>query len=76
MNLPHELLFASDAELAAIAGAGVLLLAAAASYAERRRIRRERIDRVGWVPWTGLFLIFALLGATLIAMGLLGLLKG
>ncbi|MFA9199924.1 MAG: hypothetical protein ACEQR8_01870 [Cypionkella sp.] len=76
MKLPAELLFASDAEWAAIAGAGFLLLAAVTSLAERRRVRRERIDRVGWVPWTGLFLVFAVVGTTLLALGALGLLKG
>ncbi len=76
MRLFDELLFASDAELAALAGAGFLLLAALTSLAERRRVRRERIDRVGWVPWTGLFLTFAVIGCGLLGLGVLGLLKG
>lgn len=76
MKLPDELLFASDAEMAAIVGAGFLVLAAATSFAERRRVRRERIDRVGWVPWTGLFLVFAVIGFTLVGLGAMGLIKG
>jgi Na+/glutamate symporter len=75
MNLAQELLFASDAELALISGAGFLVLAGIMSFAERRRVRRERIDRVGWVPWTGLFLAFAVIGASLAGLGALGLLK-
>lgn len=76
MKLPEELLFASDAEVAALLGAAFLVLAGLTSLAERRRIRRARIDRVGWVPWTGLFLVCAVIGATLLALGALGLLKG
>ena len=76
MKLPQELLFASDAELAALLGAGFLVLAAMTSFAERRRVRRARIDRVGWVPWTGLFLVCAVIGVTLLALGVLGLIKG
>ena len=76
MTLPDALLFASDAERAVIAGAGLLALAAVTSLAERRRVRRERIDRVGWVPWTGLFLVFSVVGLTLVGLGTIGLLKG
>ena len=76
MKLPDELLFASDAEMAVIAGAGVLVLAALMNLAERRRVRRQRIDRVGWVPWTGLFLVFAVVGLTLVGLGTMGLVRG
>ena len=76
MKLPDELLFASDAEMAVIAGAGVLALAALMNLAERRRVRRQRIDRVGWVPWTGLFLVFAVVGLTLVGLGTMGLVRG
>ena len=76
MHLPETLLFASDAEVAIGAGAVFLALAAAMSFAERRRVRRERIDRVGWVPWTGLFLVFAVIGLTLTGLGAMGLVRG
>lgn len=76
MKLPDELLFASEAEIAVIAGAGFLVLAGIMSFAERRRIRRERIDRVGWVPWTGLFLVCAVIGVSLFGLGAMGLLRG
>ncbi len=76
MKLTETLLFASDAEVAMIAGAGFLLLAGLMSLAERRRVRRQRIDRVGWVPWTGLFLIFAVIGLTLAGLGTMGFIRG
>ena len=52
------------------------LLAAITRYGERRRMRRERIESVGWVPWTGLFLVFSVIGVTLLALSVPGLLKG
>lgn len=76
MKLPDPLLFTSDAELSIFAGAAVLLLAALTRFAEARRIRRARIDRVGWVPWTGLFLVLSVVGVTLIGLGVIGLVKG
>ena len=75
MKLPDPLLFASDAELSILAGAVLLLLAGLTRYAEARRIRRARIDRVGCVPWTGLFLVLAVVGMTLVGLGVIGLLK-
>jgi hypothetical protein len=76
MKLPAALLFASDAEMAAMVGGAFLALAALMSLAERRRVRRERIDRVGWVPWTGLFLVCAVIGLTLVGLGAMGLIRG
>jgi hypothetical protein len=48
----------------AAASAGAL--AVAAGIAERRRLRRRDIDRVGWVPWT-LVQVIALAVAALMA---------
>ncbi len=76
VKLPDALLFASDAEVVLLWGIGVLLVAAAARYAESRRVRRARIDQVGWVPWTGLFLVLCVIGLTLVGLGVLGLIKG
>lgn len=70
---PEFLLFASDAELLALWGAVSLLLALLAMVLERRRMKRARIDRIGWVPWTGLFLTFAVVGGGLLAVALPGL---
>lgn len=76
MKLPDPLLFASDAELVALGGVVALLLAIVCLLMERRRARRAAIDRVGWVPWTGLFLMFAVVGGGLIALGLPGWIVG
>jgi hypothetical protein len=65
---PEFLLFASDAELAAYWGAACVLVALACLVMERRRMRRAEINRVGWMPWTGLFLTFAVIGGGLLAM--------
>lgn len=73
MKLLDHLTFASDAELLVLGGAGLLIAAALASLAERRRVKRARIDRVGWVPWTGLFLTCAVIGVVLLAFGIPGL---
>ena len=74
MQPPEFLVFANDAQLAAVYAAGFLVLAAVARFAESRRIRRARIDQVGWVPWTGLFLVCCVIGLTLLALAAKGLL--
>ncbi|WP_370189359.1 hypothetical protein [Qipengyuania sp.] len=68
MTEPDFLLFASDAELAAYWGAACLFAAAVCLGMERRRMRRTEINRVGWMPWTGLFLTFAVIGGGLLAL--------
>lgn len=76
---PAWLLFASDALILVLWSAGFLAAALLALAMDRRRHRRDRVgapDRVGWVPWTGLFLICALIGAGLLAAALPALLRG
>ena len=68
MAEPDFLRFASDATFAALAGGALLLLAAFAGLAERRRLRRKHIDAVGFMPWTTVF-FWAML-ALLIVLGL------
>lgn len=68
MHVPDTLLFASDAEILTLWGLLFLLVALACSLMERRRMKRAQIHRVGWVPWTGLFLTFAVLGGGLLAV--------
>jgi hypothetical protein len=76
MGWPGFLLFASDATLAA-AGDGVLLvLAVLALVADWRRTRRRRIDAVGCVPWTALFLFCAISGVGLLTLAIQGWLRG
>lgn len=73
----HEFLtFASDADILAMWGVGFLGLAAFTLIMDRRRNRRARIDRIGWMPWTGLFLTFAVIGGGLLAVAIPGILRG
>ena len=76
MEEPDFLLFASDATFAALAGIGLLLLAVWSAVAERRRLRRERIDAVGFMPWTAVFFVAFFPGMTLVALGVMGWLAG
>ncbi|MFN6933518.1 MAG: hypothetical protein ACK4NZ_00015 [Tsuneonella sp.] len=76
MKLPDVLTFASDAEVAALAGGACVALAIGCLLMERRRVKRATINRVGWVPWTGLFLMFAVIGGGLIALGLPAWIRG
>lgn len=72
---PGWLLFASDADRLMLWGAACLLTAMVALAMDRRRHWRDRIaaaDRVGWMPWTLLFLLGGVLGLGLIAMSLAG----
>ncbi len=54
----------------AIAGAIAAALALLAWIGDRRRLRRTRLDQVGFMPWTGIFfwslmIAVVLLGASL-----------
>jgi hypothetical protein len=69
------LTFASQAETVALWGIGAMLLAGICLFMERRRMKRAAVDRIGWVPWTGLFLTFAVLGGGLLAVAVPGLLR-
>lgn len=76
---PAWLLFASDAAIVALLAAGFALLALVALAMDRRRHRRDRVgspDRVGWVPWTVVFLICGMVGIGLAAAALPALLSG
>ncbi len=70
----HQLTFASDAELLALTGAGFLVVACLALVMEQRRAKRARIESVGWVPWTGVFLACAVIGGGILSMSLPALL--
>ena len=76
MAEPDFLLFASDATLAAVAGGALLLLAAVSGVAERRRLRRTRIDAVGFMPWTAVFFLSFFPGVVLLALATKGWLAG
>lgn len=68
--------FASEADILALWGAGFLLLSVIALLAERMRMKRAQIDRVGWIPWTQLFLISAVIGGGLLALSVPAMLQG
>lgn len=70
------LTFASDAAILAMWGGCFLLLSLFTFYMERRRLKRLRIDGVGWVPWTGLFLTCAVIGGGLLAVAIPGIIRG
>jgi len=76
MHWPAFLLFASDATLVGLAGAALLALAALALVGEHHRQRRKRIDAVGWVPWTALFIACAVSGIGLLTAAVRGWLGG
>lgn len=63
---------ASDAARLTVLGAVCWLVAGMAALMEWRRNRSrpvEQLERVGWVPWTSIFLMAAFLGAGLLALG-------
>ncbi len=73
----YELL--SDAAHLAVIGALLWAIAGFAVVMERRRARYRdvsQLERVGWVPWTGLFLAAAMIGGGLLAMGLPAVIGG
>ncbi|MFN4112962.1 MAG: hypothetical protein ACK4GD_03360 [Sphingomonadaceae bacterium] len=73
----HQFLaFASEAKLLAAAGLACWIAAGITLLAEKRRHRRDRLDAVGWVPWTGLFLTLAVIGGGLIAVALPSIMGG
>src|SRR5688572_28759920 len=76
MDEPGFLLFASDATLAAMAGVALLSVAVASAVAERRRLRRRRIDAVGFMPWTAVFFLTFFPGVVLLALAAKGWLAG
>lgn len=69
----------SDAAQLAWTGGAFWLLAAIFMLMERRRARArdlDRLEQVGWVPWTGLFLLAAMLGGGCLAMSLPAVIGG
>lgn len=62
--------FASDAELLALWACAFLAAAALAGVMERRRLKRDDLQRVGWVPWIGIFMGCMIIAGGLLAMAL------
>jgi hypothetical protein len=79
MDLIAQFELLSDAAQLALTGGALWLLAGFAAVMERRRAKSRslaRLEAVGWVPWTGLFMLAALLGGGMLAMGLPAVLRG
>ena len=73
MHFLHQLTFASEATVLALTGVAFWLFAGWCLVMERLRNARrsvERLEKVGWVPWTPLFLASAVIGGGLLAMSL------
>jgi hypothetical protein len=79
MDILANFALMSDAAQLAATGAALWVLAGFAALMERRRVKSRNLDRleqVGWVPWTGLFMLAAMLGGGCLAMSLPVVLKG
>lgn len=76
MKLHEFLTFASEAEIVGLWGIALLIMAVVALFGERRRMKRARIDRIGWVPWTNIFMASAIVGMGLLALAAKGILAG
>lgn len=71
IDLFHRLLLASDATLMALAGLGFWVVAGLAAVMERRRVRSRplhRLEAVGWVPWTPIFVACAIIGGGMLSL--------
>jgi len=73
MEMIAQFALLSDAAQLAWVGAGLWVVAAFAGVMDRRRAKRRdvaRLEQVGWVPWTGLFMLAAIAGGGCLAMSL------
>lgn len=73
MDMLARFALLSDAAQLAIAGGLFWVFAAFASLMDRRRTRTRdlsRLESVGWMPWTGLFVGAAIIGGGCLAMSL------
>lgn len=68
-----QLAFASDASRLALGGALCWVFAGVCLVMDRRRGKSrpvERLEKVGWVPWTNLFVASAIIGGGCLATSL------
>ncbi len=68
-----------DAAQLAVVGGLFWVLAGFFALMERRRNKARdlaRLEQVGWVPWTTLFMLAAILGGGMLAMSLPVVMKG
>ena len=76
MKALHFLRFASDATILALIAGGVLAISALAAWRDVRRRRRRNIDAVGIMPWRDIAAISSIAGFVLLAMAVMGWIKG
>ena len=70
--LPDFIRFASEATVFGLWGGGMLLLSLTAFIGDRRRMRRKRIDAVGWMPWRDIAALSLFAGFVLLAVAATG----
>ena len=70
--LPEFIRFASEATVFGLWGGGMLLLSLTAFIGDRRRMRRKRIDAVGWMPWRDVAALSLFAGFVLLAVAVSG----
>lgn len=79
MDLVAQFELLSEAAKFAVLGGVFCLVAGFAALMERRRVRGRnlaRLEQVGWMPWTSLFVLAAMLGGGLLAASLPVVLSG
>ena len=74
--LPDFIRFASEATVFGLWGGAMLVVAAIAFIGDRRRMRRKRIDAVGWMPWRDIAALSLVAGFVLLAVAATGWLGG
>ncbi len=73
MDIITQFELLSDAAQLALIGGLFWVVAGFAAVMERLRARRRdlgRLEQVGWVPWTGLFMAAAMIGGGCLVMSL------
>jgi len=72
-TIHEQLVFASDAQMLAFGGLSCWVGAAICLVMERLRSRMrsvERLEKVGWMPWTSAFVALAIIGGGCLAVSL------
>ena len=73
MEWLSHLTFATEAEIISLWGAGFILLGVFALLMDKRRATKrtvERLEKVGFMPWTAIFLGSLVIGGGLLALAL------
>ena len=76
MREPDFIRFASDATMFGLWGGGLLLVSLLAFLGDRRRMRRNAIDAVGWMPWRDIAALTLFAGLVLMAVAISGWMGG